>query len=194
MNRFKYALAESSFVIREGIKSLLNSYPNVELVEEGNTCEVLSSHKLDNSIDLLIINIPQLKEKDIKKIKWISGNHKTKIIGLTDNVCPQKWDNIFYEIIHINEADKSLYIDLFDKTFKNNPKENQNTLSQREKAILKHIAMGQTNNEIAENLFISSHTVMTHRKNITRKLAIKTVSGLTVYALLNGIVRIEELQ
>jgi DNA-binding CsgD family transcriptional regulator len=43
-------------------------------------------------------------------------------------------------------------------------------------------------------LFISSHTVMTHRKNITRKLGIKTISGLTVYAILNKLINVEELQ
>ncbi len=58
-----------------------------------------------------------------------------------------------------------------------------NTLSERELSILKLVALGNTNNEIAERLFISTHTVMTHRKNITRKLGIKTVSGLTVYAI-----------
>ena len=47
--------------------------------------------------------------------------------------------------------------------------------------------------EIGEKLFISIHTVTTHRKNITQKLGIKTVSGLTVYAILNGIINLEEI-
>ena len=51
----------------------------------------------------------------------------------------------------------------------------------------------KTNKEIADNLFISAHTVITHRKNITRKLGIKTVSGLTVYAILNKIIQMEEI-
>ncbi len=69
-----------------------------------------------------------------------------------------------------------------------------NTLSERELSILKLVALGNTNNEIAERLFISTHTVMTHRKNITRKLGIKTVSGLTVYAILNQHIKMEEIQ
>jgi DNA-binding CsgD family transcriptional regulator len=43
-------------------------------------------------------------------------------------------------------------------------------------------------------LFLSVHTVTTHRKNITKKLGIKTVSGLTVYALLNKIIKMDDLQ
>ncbi|MCD6201734.1 MAG: response regulator transcription factor [Bacteroidales bacterium] len=61
-------------------------------------------------------------------------------------------------------------------------------LSEREKSILRFVALGYTNKEIAEKLFISMHTVITHRKNITRKLGIKTVSGLTVYAILNQLI------
>ncbi|MEA1898547.1 MAG: LuxR C-terminal-related transcriptional regulator, partial [Bacteroidota bacterium] len=59
--------------------------------------------------------------------------------------------------------------------------------------ILRHVAMGSTNKEIGEKLFISIHTVTTHRKNITQKLGIKTVSGLTVYSILNGIINLEEV-
>lgn len=69
----------------------------------------------------------------------------------------------------------------------------ESDLSEREKDILREIALGKTNKEIAENLFISAHTVITHRKNITKKLGIKTVSGLTVYAILNKIIQIEEI-
>lgn len=68
------------------------------------------------------------------------------------------------------------------------------TLSKREINILRHIAIGYTNKEIAEKLFLSPHTVMTHRKNITRKLDIKTISGLTVYALLNKVITMEEVK
>ena len=51
-------------------------------------------------------------------------------------------------------------------------------ISIREKEVLKLVALGLTNKEIGEKLFISSHTVITHRKNITAKLGIKTIAGL----------------
>lgn len=61
-----------------------------------------------------------------------------------------------------------------------------NELSQREIDVLAQVASGYTNKEIADNLSISVNTVLTHRKNITAKLGIKSVSGLSVYAMMNG--------
>ncbi|MCU0410922.1 MAG: helix-turn-helix transcriptional regulator [Bacteroidetes bacterium] len=61
-------------------------------------------------------------------------------------------------------------------------------LSAREVGVLRLVARGYLNKQIADKLSISLHTVISHRKNITRKLGIKTVSGLTIYALLNGLV------
>lgn len=66
-------------------------------------------------------------------------------------------------------------------------------LSLREEEVLKEVARGLTNKEIADELNISMNTVMTHRKNITAKLNIKTVPGLTFYALMNGLVSGEEV-
>lgn len=64
----------------------------------------------------------------------------------------------------------------------------QAELSLREVEVLRLIARGKINKEIADELCISLNTVLTHRKNITAKLGIKTVSGLTFYAMMNGFI------
>lgn len=63
-------------------------------------------------------------------------------------------------------------------------------LSAREIEIVKHIALGLSNKEIADIVCLSPHTVITHRKNIARKLNIHSTAGLTIYAVVNGIVTI----
>ena len=68
------------------------------------------------------------------------------------------------------------------------PRTEGEELSQREKEILICVAKGMLNKEIADLYNISIYTVITHRKNITRKTGIKTVAGLTVYALLNNLI------
>ena len=66
--------------------------------------------------------------------------------------------------------------------------EPSSTLSSREIEVLRLIALGKINKEIAQELNISINTVLTHRKNLTAKLGIKSVSGLSFYAMMNGIV------
>lgn len=68
------------------------------------------------------------------------------------------------------------------------PDSDEYDLSAREKEILVCVAKGMLNKEIADQCNLSIHTVITHRKNITRKTGIKTVAGLTVYALLNNLI------
>lgn len=68
------------------------------------------------------------------------------------------------------------------------PDSEEYDLSVREREILVCVAKGMLNKEIADFYNISIHTVITHRKNITRKTGIKTVAGLTVYALLNNLI------
>ena len=67
-------------------------------------------------------------------------------------------------------------------------------LSAREKEILVSVAKGKLNKEIADEFNISIYTVITHRKNITRKTGIKTVAGLTVYALLNNLIDMNSVE
>ncbi len=67
-------------------------------------------------------------------------------------------------------------------------------LSQREKEIIIQVARGRSNKEIAEELFISVNTVMTHRRNISRKLQIHSPAGLTIYAIVNGLVSLDDVQ
>jgi DNA-binding CsgD family transcriptional regulator len=61
-------------------------------------------------------------------------------------------------------------------------------LTPRETDVLRCVARGCMNKEIADELCISVNTVLTHRKNIAAKLGIKTVSGLSLYAMMNGLV------
>ena len=61
-------------------------------------------------------------------------------------------------------------------------------LSRREKEILTLITEGLTNSKIAEMLFLSSHTITTHRKNIMTKLGVKNTAGIVMYAVKSGIV------
>ena len=66
--------------------------------------------------------------------------------------------------------------------------QNNYELTKRETAVLVQLAQGKTNKEIADALNVSVHTVISHRKNITHKTGIKSVAGLTVFAMLNNLI------
>lgn len=72
--------------------------------------------------------------------------------------------------------------------------EGNKDLSGREIEVLQLIVKGAINKEIADKLSISLNTVLSHRKNITAKLGIKTVSGLTFYAIMNGYISSDDIE
>lgn len=74
------------------------------------------------------------------------------------------------------------------------PNQETEALSERERDVLIQVVNGLSNKEIADRLFISIHTVMTHRKNITRKLNIHSTAGLTIYAIVNKLISIDNLK
>ena len=73
-------------------------------------------------------------------------------------------------------------------------KDTPDDLSQREREIITCVVKGMSNKEIADHLFISIHTVITHRRNIARKLQIHSPTLLTVYAIVNKLVDITEVK
>lgn len=73
-------------------------------------------------------------------------------------------------------------------------KDKLEALSDREKDIIACVTKGMSNKEIAEELYLSVHTVTTHRRNISNKLQIHTTAGLTIYAIANKLVDIEDIQ
>lgn len=72
----------------------------------------------------------------------------------------------------------------------NHTPQSDEQLSDREKDVIVALVQGMTNKEIADHLFISINTVITHRRNIARKLQIHSPAGLTIYAIVNNLVDI----
>jgi len=98
--------------------------------------------------------------------------------------------------LHVN--DSSIIIqykiqEIIDSFKTNNLSINTQDLTRREIEVLKLVAHGFINKEIAEQLSISTHTVISHRKNISEKTGIKTISGLTMYAVIKELINIKDI-
>ena len=81
-----------------------------------------------------------------------------------------------------------------DMVFKAGTGQNPDALSDREKDVIISLVQGMSNKEIADHLCISVNTVITHRRNIARKLQIHSPAGLTIYAIVNGLIDISSVK
>lgn len=122
---------------------------------------------------------------------------RNKTIVLTNQGDMKETANLLTSNFYLNsKASLEMIIDHLQYLFscESNSAENNKGLSAREVYVLQQIVRGITNKEIADKLNISLNTVLSHRKNITAKLGIKTVSGLTYYAIMNGLISADEIE
>ncbi len=111
---------------------------------------------------------------------------KNKVLLIISEVC--LIDKFPVKTVSVNDGIEKIEMEIRNLlSFADNISK-QEQLSLRELDVLKEIAKGKINKEIADSLNISINTVITHRKNISSKLGIRTASGLSIYAIMNGII------
>ena len=144
-----------------------------------------------NNFDIIIINpavIDYNERYDIRSI-FYSEENKTTIVALTNTSFDEKVLRQYDECIGIYDSADRIFQKLHNAIKES--KENNNEvyeLSTRERDILIAVAKGKTNKEIADEFNISIYTVISHRRNISQKLGINSIPGLTVYAIMNKLV------
>ncbi|MFO8000018.1 MAG: LuxR C-terminal-related transcriptional regulator [Marinilabilia sp.] len=185
-------IAETSYLVRKGLVSLLEQTEGVtELKAAGHPDTIMLTLK-EYSPDVLLLNSAIILPVDHKKLQSLL-HEEARIIYVINTPLPEDAPSHQISVFDTkNKLTEKLTHHIRQYQTKDE-KEETEELTPREKLILKHVALGFTNKEIAARLYISTHTVISHRKNITRKLDIKTVSGLTVYAILNGIIKMEDI-
>jgi DNA-binding NarL/FixJ family response regulator len=193
------AIAETSVILRTGLTNVLKRLPNlriypVELASPDSLNDCLNTSPLT----ILIINPNFGDYFDITKFRIANAEKSIRVIAFV---------NSFIDPLLLNKYDNSIsiYDDLETITFKINSLQNikpiekseedsTESLSLREKEIVICIVKGMTNKEIAEKLFLSIHTVITHRRNISRKLQIHSTAGLTIYAIVNKLIELKDIE
>lgn len=190
------AVADTSIIVRSGLVAVLKRLPDWNI----QTIEVTSKEGLQHCMeahcpDILIVSPLFEGWFDLDSFKQIYGQQELKVVALVSVVMDANqlrgYDeqiNLFDDVDKLTQKVASLMNVAADD-------ENElDALSQREKEIIGCIVRGMTNKEIAEKLFISVHTVITHRRNITRKLQIHSAAGLTIYAIVNKLVELGEVK
>ena len=150
----------------------------------------------------------KLRELKLLIIKYLpsDGLHNNKLTAtLHDIYDNEAWlrqhalveDNIFVPAIRRMERQlrqSDVTRNISEMVFKKGTGQNQDALSDREKDVIVALVQGMSNKEIADHLCISTNTVITHRRNIARKLQIHSPAGLTIYAIVNGLVDISSVK
>ena len=188
----KIIIVEPSPIVSAGLASYFDDIKQVSIVSQLDRIDRMEEKLAAYNPDILIIN-PLL-------IAYDTNEHFLKICRDFSNVIPVALVTSyvdagilkqFKDVIEINDSKQKVVTKIFNLLSDNKltqDKPESVELSNRETDVLVALVKGLTNKEISDKLYISVHTVITHRKNIVRKTGIKSVSGLTVYALLNNLV------
>ena len=150
----------------------------------------------------------KLRELKLLIIKYLpqDGQHNNQLTATLHDIYENEvWlrqhamveDNIFVPAIRRLEQltkQNDVARNITDMVFKAGTGQNSEALSDRENDVIIALVQGMANKEIADHLCISVNTVITHRRNIARKLQIHSPAGLTIYAIVNGLVDISSVK
>ena len=214
-NRVRIVLADDHTILREGLRSLLSADPNFDIVGEAQDGReaVRCVEKLGPDLLLMDLSMPRMSGMDaISEIK--KRFPETKIIALTVHKTEEyllstlqagadgyvlkdaTHDELVLAIHNVMAGKPYLSPGISGKVIEGYLEGKEDSLSvsswqklsQREREVLKLIAEGYKNKEIAEDLCISLKTVEKHRANLMKKLDLHNAAGLTVYAVEKGLV------
>ncbi len=180
-------LVEPSAIVGKGLLAMLQSQTRVTVADVVSDADNVESLIEAHRPDVLIIN-PDLGP-DLKKIRNVG---KVAVVALVYSHVPQSVLRHYDAIIDI-DASETEVVSVIDSvtTVSEGDGDSQGDgegLTKREVSVLVLVAEGFMNKEIADKLNVSVHTVISHRKNITRKTGIKSVAGLTIYAMVNNLI------
>lgn len=191
MKKAKILLVEKSPIVAQGLTTLLNEGTSFEVAAVADSLDRIAERLIVVKPDLIVLN-PQLvdysKRHSFRAL--FQDSPQVPIVALLYSYFDQQWLRSFNGIIELTDDRKKIESHLTEVLQADNaPSDGPDLyeLSEREREVLVEVANGLSNKEIATKLHISVHTAITHRKNIVKKTGIKSVAGLTVYAMLNNL-------
>ena len=190
MNRegkYRIVLIEPSEIVAAGISAILDKSPDFTVV---HTLANPGYFNSNTDADIIIIDPTVIDYNDRLDIRSYLGGTNATIVALTHSNYEESVLRQYDECIGIYDNAQRIYQKLKSAMEENagNPKSDLNELSSRERDILTAVAKGKTNKEIADEFNISIYTVISHRRNISQKLGLNSIPGLTVYAIMNKLV------
>jgi DNA-binding NarL/FixJ family response regulator len=216
-SRFHIIIADNQFLITEALQKVIHDeFPDTNCILAGSKHGLIKALAVQ-PISLVIMDYINLAFENVAEIKrQVLTDNKTEVLLLVNSLQRNELidlsavgiKNILLKNSDRNElvmgiksamSGKKYYcqevLDMFSEIHNDKPAARENgSLTYSEVEIVKAIAEGYTTKQIAAKKFISHHTVMTHRKNIFRKLAVKNASELVMFAIRSGIIEAIDYQ
>ena len=186
-------IADTSQIIFDGLyKQFVQAKLNCHVLNAANLQE-LKLLEQKHPIDLIIIN-PSLVVNNADSFKRLKAEFgQVAWVALLYAYFEPKMLSMFDAQMHLEDSHQTIISTIEKQLQAAQLIEPQlaHSLTEREVDVLKLLVSGCSNKEIADKLFISTHTVISHRKNISQKTGIKSVSGLTIYAVTQSIISLD---
>ncbi|MDR3134108.1 MAG: response regulator transcription factor [Prevotellaceae bacterium] len=189
----KITLADASVIVRNGLLAVLKRMDAFHF----KVYEISDPEQLKNSLgwqnpDVLIVNpvffgaisLQQIR-KDAPQIKCVALQNAP-----TDSAVSKLYD----EVISICDSEEQIAGKITNLVHAPEVEKRHESLSAREKEVIVCVIKGMTNKQIADSLCLSTHTVITHRRNISAKLQIHSTAGLIIYAIVNKLVELDDVK
>ncbi|MFS4466512.1 response regulator [Maribacter sp. 2210JD10-5] len=212
MKKYKLIIADDHKMFLDGLLSILSHREDYEITltaDSGKNVAKYLDINPDEGVDLVVtdVNMPDLNGIELNKhIKTKHPKIKTLVVSMlhdsrtvqtltkdnVDGYIPKnaEKEELLLAIETILKGDKYFsqsIKDVYLKGMFSNEQSVADSLSKREKEVLKLIAQEFTTQEIADKLFLSKHTIESYRKNLISKLEVRNLAGLTKYALKLGL-------
>lgn len=192
MKNYKIAIADPSPVILTGMSVIIKELADYDVVLKTDDVQTLAARLHVVNPDLLIINPVMMDYSKRMMVRHLFEDlTNMKIVALTSAFFDTQQLKQYHGVIEITDDAhriKSTLNLVLEQGGGGEEDADSAQLSDREKEVLVCMAKGKKNSEIADELSISVHTVITHRKNIVKKTGIKSVAALTVFAILNNLI------
>jgi DNA-binding NarL/FixJ family response regulator len=194
--RINIAIADTSVIVRSGVISVLKRISKLNIdVSEITDAGQLGMQLFKLKPHIVIINPLLLGMLALQQLKSDASSRNIRFIALQSSLIDSTTLNAYDEVIALYDSVEQIR----DKLARfcqsdDDPADSRQELSMREKEIIVCVVKGMTNRQMAEHLCLSTHTVITHRRNIANKLQIHSPAGLTIYAIVNKLVELDDVK
>ncbi len=189
----KIVVAEPSDIVRTGMVVVLRRLNALHL----EVFEVVDREQLRNSLNwfkpgILLVNPVMIGDNSLSQIRRSAYDPDMKCVALQSGLIHIALLRSYDEVLTLYDTAEQIEGKL-TRLIKRPEERRHEALSDREKEVIRYVIRGYTNKQIADKLCLSTHTVITHRRNISVKLDIHSTAGLTIYAIVNKLVEIGEI-